>query len=506
MANVQVLGKDEFGGRHRSLWQMPMAQQQVFAAAIAVGPDSEHRGYTPEEAVERLYAAGFAAWGGDVERGGKVGRPDWRWLATRSRLANNVHTFEHTELEGRATRCTAHGRCGASARSRGDKEWRVRYNGGSPLGSPDKVRAQAVDTLRRGVKSLRAAAKLHGDDDIETRIDVTPSMQQALSSVGYDSVLAMLAEEAEEEATSRESAAPGRMLPRARRYWALLANPDLYRVEAAVSERDEGWWTTGQSEMLPGDGVIVWKGRGRKRSKGGIVAFGTVLTEPETRAGDDDPFWLDSERSRRPERRVLVRYELAQRLPLWADAPGNEALPGLSVARSRGRSVFRVTGEQWSEIAALAELTTERDSDGTAQVKRALSRMPDAARNAAVERRAMEEAARHYREAGWEVEDVSSRRGLGYDIRCTRNGEELRVEVKGVSTDGSEVHLTRNEVDRAREYPRPVLFVVSGIEVSYADGGSPAASGGQARILDPWRIGDGELTALAYSYRLPADS
>ena len=305
---------------------------------------------------------------------------------------------------------------------------------------------------------------------------------------------------------SRESAAPSRTLPRARRYWALLANPDRYRVEAAVSERDEGWWTTGQSEMLPGDGVIVWKGRGRKRGKGGVVAFGTVLTEPETRAADDDPFWLDSERSRRPERRVLVRYELAQRLPLWADAPGNEALPGLSVARSRGRSVFRVTGEQWSEIAALAELATERDSDGTAQAKRALSRMPDAARNAAVERRAMEEAARHYREAGWEVEDVSSRRGLGYDIRCTRNGEELRVEVKGVSTDGSEVHLTRNEVDRARAHPRPVLFVVSGIEVSYADGGGPAASGGQARILDPWRIGDGELTALAYSYRLPADS
>ena len=94
------------------------------------------------------------------------------------------------------------------------------------------------------------------------------------------------------------------------------------------------------------------------------MAFGTVLTEPETRADDDDPFWLDSERSRRPERRVLVRYELAQRLPLWADAPGNEALQGLSVARSRGRSVFRVTGEQWSGIASLAELATERDSDG----------------------------------------------------------------------------------------------------------------------------------------------
>lgn len=98
----------------------------------------------------------------------------------------------------------------------------------------------------------------------------------------------------------------------------------------------------------------------------------------------------------------------------------------------------------------------------------------------------MEEATRHYREAGW-------------------NGEEFHAEVKGVSTDGPEVNLTRNEVERAREHPRPVLFVVSGIEVSYADGGGPAG-GGTARILDPRRLGDGEMAALSYSCRLPAET
>lgn len=229
-----------------------------------------------------------------------------------------------------------------------------------------------------------------------------------------------------------------------------------------------------------------------------------MLTEPETRT-DSSPFWLDSERSLRPEPRVLVRYERADGLPLWADDPGNEALLTLSVARSRGRSAFRVTGEQWAEIAALAELATEQDSEETALIKRGIGRAADSARNKAIEQRAMDEAARHYREAGWEVEDVSSRRGLGYDIRCTRNGEELHVEVKGVSTDGSEVNLTRNEVEHAHEHPRPVLFVVSGIEVSYADGGGPVAGGGTARILDPWRVGDGELAALSYSYRLPVE-
>lgn len=98
-----------------------------------------------------------------------------------------------------------------------------------------------------------------------------------------------------------------------------------------------------------------------------------------------------------------------------------------------------------------------------------------------------EEATRHYREAGW-------------------NGEELHVEVKGVSADGPEVNLTRNEVEHAREHLRPVLFVVSGIKVSYADGGGPAAGGGTARILDPRRLGDAELAALSYSCRLPAET
>ena len=252
--------------------------------------------------------------------------------------------------------------------------------------------------------------------------------------------------------------------------------------------------------------MIVWRSRSRK-SRGrerGIVAFGTVLTEPATRP-DDEPggaFWIDGGRSLRPEPRVLVRYERADGLPLWANDPGNEALLALSVSRSRGRSVFRVPGGQWAEIAALAQLATGADSEETTRIKRGIGRATDSARNKAVERRAMDMAERCYREAGWEVEDVSTQH-LGYDIRCTRNGEELHVEVKGVSTDGSEVNLTRNEVAHAREYRRPVLFVVSGIEVSYADDGGPVASGGTARTLDPWSLDDGELAALAYSYRLP---
>ena len=402
----------------------------------------------------------------------------WGWLASQAgRKATDPVAVESRKFGG---------------------EWRYRASGDTdPLpqgealvGAVEQRLEEAIDYLRR-----RCDGGAHPDGHSQAAIEAVPTIAAAR---------AWLAKRKAAESAPREGAAPGRTLPRARRYWALLANPDRYRVEAAVSERDEGWWTTGGAGLLPGDGVIVWKG-GRRHGKRGVVALGTVLTEPATRP-DDEPggaFWIDGGRSLRPEPRVLVRYERADGLPLWVDAPSNEALLALSVSRSRGRSVFRVTDGQWAEIAALAELATGADSEETTRIKRGIGRAADAARNKAVERRAMEEAARHYRECGWEVEDVSSRRGLGYDLRCTRNGEELHVEVKGVSTDGSEVNLTRNEAAHAREYRRPVLFVVSGIEVSYADDGSPVARGGQARILDPWRLDDGELTALAYSYRLP---
>ncbi len=158
--------------------------------------------------------------------------------------------------------------------------------------------------------------------------------------------------------------------------------------------------------------------------------------------------------------------------------------------------------DEWSEIGDLAQVATLRGSDEATEIKRRLVRVPDSLRNRAVEQRAMEEAMRHYESNGWDVVDVSSQR-VGYDIRCTRGNHELHIEVKGVSSDGSEVNLTRNEVEHARECSDSVLFVLSNIEVSYADDGSPVATDGQARILHPWRVDDdGELTARTYSYRL----
>jgi hypothetical protein len=93
-----------------------------------------------------------------------------------------------------------------------------------------------------------------------------------------------------------------------------------------------------------------------------------------------------------------------------------------------------------------------------------------------------------------------------YDLHCIQDsGEELRVEVKGTSSDGQRVLLTANEVKHVqRYYPNVVLFVVSGVQVDrIAEEETPQISGGEIRLLKPWEIKAEQLSPLAYTFSLP---
>lgn len=79
----------------------------------------------------------------------------------------------------------------------------------------------------------------------------------------------------------------------------------------------------------------------------------------------------------------------------------------------------------------------------------------------------------------------------------------LHVEVKGTTSPGERVLLTRNEVRHAKETDAAVaLFLLAGITVS-KHGENPVSSGGSQIVLDPWHIDDGTLEPLAFDYRLP---
>ena len=458
--------------------------RQAHAFALAASPSlvgaerTTHPGYALPELVLRCWAAGIPVWGADVAFGGRIVPYDY---SSNMRGKRDTHQFEHAEAKGLSTPCKGHGpaSCDAIALSLGDGLRRWRHDG-EPGAAEADVPLLARERLNEVAEYLRSRGQG------ETNIAATPSIAQLVDLLGSrrgpvrdtDS-----GADSDEEARPLEGGGEKtrNAARRERQYWALLVNPNYYRIEEALLERDEDSWTTDGADLFTGDRVVIWKARGREQRRG-IVAFGTVLTEPRvtTSEPDPDPLWTHPERGLGSELRVRVRYEHADCLPLWTDEPGNEFLLELPVARSRGRSAFRMTEEQWTEIARLADFTADHDSEETVRIQRAVRRITDSPRNKAVELRAMEEAERYLLEAGWEVTDVSGQRGLGYDLHCTRgDNEELHVEVKGTTTDGSEVTLTRNEVAHARERCT-ALFVVSRIQVSYDDDDNPHRHGRRA--------------------------
>lgn len=133
-------------------------------------------------------------------------------------------------------------------------------------------------------------------------------------------------------------------------------------------------------------------------------------------------------------------------------------------------------------------------------------RRVNAAQNKAVERRAVTVAYEHFRDHGYDVEDVGDRES--YDLRCQRVGndrgmEELHVEVKGSTGAGEQVILTANEVGHARRHwPATALAVISEIHLD-TSGEESIATGGQLRVQTRWTPSDADLAATQYAYQVP---
>ena len=112
----------------------------------------------------------------------------------------------------------------------------------------------------------------------------------------------------------------------------------------------------------------------------------------------------------------------------------------------------------------------------------------------------MNAAIEHYSKL-WTVTDVHGHES--YDLRCVRRSKEMRVEVKGTSTNGESVLLTPNEVAHAHAFSAMTLFILADIQVLRDPGGGVTAKGGRAVVIEPWDITKGALTPIGYGYRLP---
>ncbi|MET3497094.1 DUF3883 domain-containing protein [Variovorax boronicumulans] len=177
-------------------------------------------------------------------------------------------------------------------------------------------------------------------------------------------------------------------------------------------------------------------------------------------------------------KRVQIRFSvdlLASRPPLWLEeqliAPAGALDVGAVLAAARPRS------------AGLRP-----------------NYMQDTAARKAVEMRAMHVAIEDLRTEWDHVADVSATES--FDVLCRSGNAELRVEVKGTTSDGATIVLTRNEVLHAREHhPHVALYVVARIDLKLRNG-IAVAEGGILTKRRPWNVIDFELVPLSFQCRL----
>lgn len=154
-----------------------------------------------------------------------------------------------------------------------------------------------------------------------------------------------------------------------------------------------------------------------------------------------------------------------------------------------------------SDVDAIAADMSDKPSTSSSGAKVFLPSRMDSGRRRAVELRAMEAATQYFSEEGWKTEDVSG--SASYDLRCTRStGEEMHVEVKGLSGLPTQILLTHNEVRHSQDN-NCCLFVLHGVTIA-GNGTSAVASGGTAQVISPWRVEfeDPRLVATNYAYQL----
>jgi hypothetical protein len=117
----------------------------------------------------------------------------------------------------------------------------------------------------------------------------------------------------------------------------------------------------------------------------------------------------------------------------------------------------------------------------------------------AVEVHSVQMATAYFEAEGWTLKDVGARES--YDLLLRRGEELMHVEVKGTTSMGAQVVLTRSEVERQLALaPHNALVVVHSINLDRR-ATPPTASGGALHCVSPWQIAEDDLTVVSYVYR-----
>jgi hypothetical protein len=144
---------------------------------------------------------------------------------------------------------------------------------------------------------------------------------------------------------------------------------------------------------------------------------------------------------------------------------------------------------------------------GTSGKNTGQGRETNTERRLEVENYAMEKAEELLVSLGFsEVNDVSHKDGLGYDLEAIKGEVITGVEVKGSRSSVNSVDLQKSEVDFAQnalhlDLPT-MLVVVDEISINEVSG-QLKGSGGRIRYWSNWDAHETLLVPKSYNYKLP---
>lgn len=218
--------------------------------------------------------------------------------------------------------------------------------------------------------------------------------------------------------------------------------------------------------------------------------YGARLTTEDHDAPSTRPFEENWRNRASYERADMVREGL-----LVADGRGDWQLTDAGIAAAQ--SVQTAAATDWAgSPPEVLDAEVLADEAAGRPPRRGLRLT--ASERKAIEGRAVDVVTLHFETLGYRVDNVGDRESFDLDVR--RPGERIYVEVKGTTTSGSAIVLTRGEVDLHREkHPANALAVVHGISLDRT-ATPPAASGGDLVLFQPWAIDDSSLTPLSYKY------
>lgn len=206
----------------------------------------------------------------------------------------------------------------------------------------------------------------------------------------------------------------------------------------------------------------------------------------------------DSIKAQFPGTRIAVSTLNATKTPYLVPSAENPVLL-ISLDELDRSSLIRIFDRYFAlseatrvEEGELQQTTPNRTLD-------AFGRLLDNERRHAVELYAMEKAKGYYKAQGFTCHS----RGKPFDLLCTKGSSVLHVEVKGTTTSGATVCLTRNEVLDARDDRwGSHLFIWANIRL-HKDSLGWQAAGGTGRLLENWSPHDDDLVPTEYAYSVP---